>query len=239
MLAVVLVAAGLVSVFRVFTAARDHFVATLPAAPAWQAAVVGISAFILAEFMVITSVVSARVFFTGRARWIFAVPATLGLAMAIVGNAVITKPQAAFSLDALWSLLETLAPPVAALFAALIIERLVLDAIQRRHASERAYQEAIARWQEIVDNIEHTQQWRAAYATALREVLRETNARGRGATERIAHMEQMTDAQWREAVTRELEADAWWETHNVESLDANPTQTPTPAPTAHHNGATA
>ena len=230
MLFVVFTAAANVSVFRVFTAGRDHYLTTMPNQN-WQAAVVGVSAFVLAEFMVIASVIAARVYFQGRARWLLALPAALGLAMAFVGNAVITHPTLGLGLADLWGLLETTTPPTAVLFMALIGERLILDAVRRQHANERAYQQALAEWQQATAEPENLPGWRAAYANALREALIAANSKGRGSTARREYMQTLGAEEWRALVWRELAADNWFEDPTPDTVShtaPNPTQAGNP-----------
>lgn len=200
---VVLWAAANVSVFRVFSAGRDHFIATLPGQE-WQAAVVGASIFAMAEFMVIVSTIAASVLFAGRARWIMSIPIALGIAVALVGNWYIAQP------GDFWSWLETIVPPVAVLFMAIILERLLLQVVEQRHANETAYQEALAEWQHKTAEPEKHVSWRATWANVLWDALRTSNARGRGAAERREYMASMNDTQRSAVVWREMQADNWF-----------------------------
>jgi hypothetical protein len=214
LMAVVLVAAAMPSLFRLFTAGRDYFLHGID--NHFLAAIVGISTFLLAEFLIILSTISARVYFTGRARLVFVVPIVLGLAMALVGNWTVAKPTDLFG----W--LETLVPPLAVLFIALIGERLVLDAIESKHANERAYQEALVSWQAATAQPERSPKYTAAYANALKAALIASNGKNRGGTERRELMATLTNAHWRALVDRELKADEWY-TEPHEAVIVNPT----------------
>jgi hypothetical protein len=230
LMAIVLIAAAMPSLFRLYTAGHDYFLHGID--NPLLASIVGISTFLLAEFLIILSTISARVYFTGRARLIFVVPIVLGLAMALVGNYVIAKPADLFG----W--LETLVPPVAVLFLALIGERLILDAIEARHANERAYQLALASWHAATAQPEHSPRWKAAYSNALKAALISANSRERGATERKAIMAEFTTADWRRLIDRELSAEDWY-TSPEPVVIVNPTQAPEQTPLAvlaHMNG---
>jgi hypothetical protein len=229
MLLIVFTAAANVSVFRIFTAGRDHFAETI--AVGWQASIVGVSAFLLAEFMVIASTIAQRIYFKGRDRWLMAVPIGLGLAMAFIGNWTISQPEVSLTAAGIWSVLETAAPPAAVLFMAIIGERLILEALRNRHANEQAYQQALAEWQAETSDPEKSQRWRASYANALREVIREANSSGRGQKDRRALMATLRGPDWSALVWREMQADEWFAPS--QDWQGNFTQ----APAASSNGA--
>jgi hypothetical protein len=202
LMGVVFVAAAMPSLFRLFTAGRQYFAhgITDPV----QGAIVGVSTFLLAEALIILSTIAARVYFTGRARAVFIIPIGLGLAMALVGNWTIARPSDLFG----W--LETVTPPVAVLFLALVGEKLVLDAIHQRHASERAYSAALAAYEAATRNPEEHPQWRRMYAAALREALKAANSTGAGSTKRKEQMSAFTSRDWSALVGREMAADEWF-----------------------------
>lgn len=201
MLLIVFFAAANVSVFRVFTAGRDHFMESINIG--WQAAIVGASTFILAEFAVIASTIAMRIYFDGRDRWLMGMPILLGLAMAFVGNYTITQP------NTVWAWLETITPPAAVLFMAVIGERLILSALETRQANELAFQRAHQDWRERTADPEASPQWRITYGNALREAIRKKNASGRGRAEREQLMQAMRGPEWSAVVWREFEADNW------------------------------
>lgn len=214
LMTIVLLAAAMPSLFRLYTAGKSYFLHGID--NQFLAAIVGISTFLLAEFLIILSTISARVYFTGRARLVFVVPILLGLAMALVGNWTVAKPTDLFG----W--LETLVPPVAVLFIALIGERLVLDSIESRHANERAYQEALASWHESTARPEDSPRYNSAYANALKAALIASNARNRGGQERREIMASLSSAQWRALIDREIRADDWY-SNAEDAVTINPT----------------
>jgi len=248
LMAVVFVASAMPSLFRVFTAGRDHFQdsittyrideATLnlldetlisqsdqqqatPSHIALQGAIVGISTFLLSEFLIILSVIVANVYFTGKFRLVFIIPVSMGLAIAYVGNWTVTRPNDLFG----W--LETIIPPTAVLFLGFIGERLVLDSIQTRHANEVAYQEAYQAYQAIATEPEKSPEWLPRYANALKNALIDANKKGQGATARMNLMNTLTSREWSYLVKRELEELNWYSTIQVESPPTQ--QAPMPA----------
>lgn len=220
MLVIVFAAAANVSVFRIFTAGRDHFLETIGIE--WQAAIVGASSFLLAEFMVIAATIAMRIYFTGRDRWLMALPIGLGLLMAFVGNWTIGQPKIEFTASGLWSILETATPPAAVLFMALIGERLILETLRNRHRNEQAFQAALAEWLKMTAEPEKSPIWRRSYANALKEVIREVNSNGRGQKERREFMQQMRGPEWSVVVMREMQADQWFEEIALDPFGAEP-----------------
>lgn len=202
LMVIAFIASAMPSLFRLFTAGRDYFQHGIDSG--WQGAVVGVSTFILAEFLIILSTITARVYFDAKQARIFIIPILMGLSVAFVGNWTVTQPNDLFG----W--LETIIPPSAVLFLALIGERLILDAIETRHANEQAYQSALAEYQVLVDNPEQSPKWISTYANALRDALRSANGRGRGASERVELMASLSLEDWRVLVARELQALDWF-----------------------------
>jgi len=202
LMAVVFVAAAMPSLFRLFSAGRDYFLTGIN--DHWQAAIVGVSTFLLSEFLIVLSTIVARVYFTGRARLIFIIPVVMGLLMALVGNWTVVRPHDVFSF------LEAVIPVFAVLFIALIGERIILEALETRHANERAYQEALQSWQVASATPEQHPRYMSALANALRDAIKAANAEGTGATQRKALMSAFTVDHWKPLVYREMQADQWY-----------------------------
>lgn len=241
---VVFVAAAMPSLFRLYTAGRDYFGHGI--ADPVQGAVVGVSTFLLAEFLIVLSTISARVYFQGRARLLFVVPILMGLSVALVGNWTITQPSDLFG----W--LETVVPPVSVVFIALVLEKLILDSIHARHANEQAYQQAlvdwktavtdqqtseeaayrdaVVAWQDMTRDPEHAPDWTQVYATALREAIKAANAHGTGKTARVDLMQSFNGRDWSLLVRREMDADRWYE--QIDHVEALPEVAAAPAPAA-------
>jgi hypothetical protein len=152
----------------------------------------------------VLSTIAARVYFTGRARLIFIIPVVMGLAMALVGNWTVVRPHDVFSF------LEAVIPVFAVLFIAFIGERIILEALETRHANERAYQEALHSWQVASNTPEQHPRYMSALANALRDALKNANSEGSGATQRKALMSAFTVEHWKPLVWREMQADQWY-----------------------------
>jgi ribosomal protein L11 methylase PrmA len=71
--------------------------------------------------------------------------------------------------------------------------------------NERAYQQALSTWQDTAAFPEKHPQWSAFYANALRDALRQADARRQEA------LAALTTADWRSLVYRELPAERWYE----------------------------
>lgn len=203
------VASAMPSLFRLFTAGRDYFSHGIDSG--WQAAIVGVSTFLLAEFLIILSTIAASTFYRGKQRLIWVFPVVMGLSMALVGNWVVTKPSDVFG----W--LETLIPPLSVLFIALAGERLILESIKTRHANERAFQQAMQAYNQVVNDPEQHSRWQQFHANALKESLRQAQSGGRGTKERLEIVQTLTNQEWASLVKRELMADRWFE--SVESAE--------------------
>ena len=68
-------------------------------------------------------------------------------------------------------------PPLVVLSTAYVLKGQILETIEHRHATERAYQTALADWQAATAEPEQHPQWSQFYANALQDALRKANAR--------------------------------------------------------------
>jgi hypothetical protein len=160
----------------------------------------------LAEFLVILATISANVLYTGRLRWLFAIPVVMGLSMAVVGNVTIVKPHDLFS----W--LEALVPVGAVLFIAVIGERLTLESITNRHSATLAYETALAEYQKMTQSVESHPKWIQAHAESIKHEIVAVNSRGSGSTQRREYMASLQPAEWKKLVMAELQMDEWFTT---------------------------
>jgi hypothetical protein len=122
--------------------------------------------------------------------------------LALTGNIQISLPghtQSPFA----W--LEAVAPPLIVLSTAYVLKEQALESIEQRHADERAFREALAEWQTDTASPELHPLWVQFYANALRDALRKANNR------RQETLGQMTQDDWRVAVTREMQSERWYE----------------------------
>lgn len=223
LMVLVFLAAGAVSFFRLFTAGRDGFLHTINVE--YQAVIVGLATFVLAEFLVITSTLLGSIYVEGRLQKALNTLAIVaGLLVAFVGNWHVTRPSAAF----MW--LETLVPPFAVLATALLGEKMLLRSLKTRQAQKTAYQQALADWKHATADPESSPRWKSVYATVLREKLREVNSSGQGKTRRVEIMASLDRASWRALVYREIDADNWY------ADDEQPPALPLPALVISANG---
>ena len=126
----------------------------------------------------------------------------IATAIALVGNVQVALPG---HIESPFAWLEAIAPPLLVLSTAYVLKEQMLEAIEQRHANERAYQEAINDWQRAAVNPEAHPRWMQFYANALRDALRKANSRRRETVEALTH------GDWRALVYRELQADNWYE----------------------------
>ena len=122
--------------------------------------------------------------------------------LSLMGNIQISLPG---HMNSPFAWLESVAPPILVLSTAYVLKEQALESIERRHANERAFQAALTDWQAATANPEDHPHWQQFYANALRDALRKVNSRRQEA------LGQMTQADWRIAVTREMQADLWYE----------------------------
>lgn len=109
------------------------------------------------------------------------------------------------------------APPLLVLSTAYVLKEQLLDAIETRHANERAYQEAVNLWQSATADPESHPHWMQFYANGLRDAIRKVNSRRKDA------LENLTTANWRALVYRELQADNWYAQPMMDAVLADQT----------------
>ena len=134
--------------------------------------------------------------------------ASMGIAttIALVGNVQVALPG---HMESPFAWLEAIAPPLPVLSTAYVLKEKLLDAIEQRHANERAYQEAMNDWQRATVSPEAHPRWMQFHANAIRDSLRKANSRRRET------LEGLTQGDWRALVYRELQADSWYETPEI------------------------
>ena len=120
------------------------------------------------------------------------------------------------------------------LSTAYVLKEQVLEAIERRHADERAFQTILSEWQAATSNPEKHPQWSRFYANALRDALNKANYRRQEA------LTALTIADWRMLIFRELQTERWYVEPEVDSIlpsEGEATMPPVPLdPQARHNG---
>lgn len=196
-----LLAAFTPSAIRLYVIGSQTFGAAVPYELAMVA--VGVATVLTAEIgQVVFSLALATMGTTMNARRLLYISMGIATLIALVGNVQIALPGHA---DSPFAWLEAIAPPLLVLSTAYVLKEQMLEAIELRHANERAYQVAVNEWQTATVNPEAHSQWMQFYANALRDGLRKANSRRREA------LETLTTGDWRALVYRELQADQWYE----------------------------
>jgi hypothetical protein len=195
-----LLAAFTPSAIRLYVIGSQTFGAAVPYELAMIA--VGIATVLTAEVgQVVFSLALATLGTSKGARRLLYTSMGIATAIALVGNVQVALPG---HVESPFAWLEAIAPPLLVLSTAYVLKEQMLDAIEQRHANERAYQEAVNEWQRATVNPAAHPRWMQFYANALRDSLRKANARRREAIETLTH------ADWRALVYRELQADDWY-----------------------------
>ena len=197
-----LLAAFTPSAIRLFVIGSSTFGAAVPYELAMIA--VGIATVLTAEVgQVVFSLALATLGTSKGARRLLYGSMGIATGIALIGNVQVALPG---HLESPFAWLEAIAPPLLVLSTAYVLKEQMLEAIELRHANERAYQEAINDWQRATINPEAHNRWMQFYANALRDALRKVNSRKREV------LETLSQADWRALVYRELQADDWYAT---------------------------
>lgn len=133
--------------------------------------------------------------------------------IALAGNAQAVGTHAT---DGPFALLETYAPPILVLLTSSILKGQAISGVKARYDANAAYeadykaweketQAAKRAWQDAFDNAPEHHSWQRVRAFALREALRRNNARS------TAVLRELTDYDWHALVTREINADQWFD----------------------------
>ncbi len=151
--------------------------------------------------------------------------ASMGIAtiISLAGNIELALPGHLISPFA-W--LEAVAPPILVLSTAYVLKEHVLEAIERRHADEQAFQAALANWRASTATPEAHSAWSQSYANALRDELRKANYR------RQETLAALTTADWRALVYRELQTEYWYMVPDENDVPARKVQEVEPIPLA-------
>jgi hypothetical protein len=203
-----LLAAFTPSAIRLFVIGSKTFGAAVPDSLALVA--VGVATVLTAEIgQVVFSLALATMGTTASARRLLYASMGIAMAIALVGNVQVALPG---HMDSPFAWLEAIAPPLLVLSTAYVLKEQLLDAIETRHANERAYQEAVNLWQSATADPESHPHWIQFYANALRDAIRKANSRRKEA------LTELTTADWRALVYRELQADNWYAQPVIEQV---------------------
>jgi hypothetical protein len=220
---VLLLAAFTPSAIRLYVIGSQTFRQAVSSSAAQTA--VGLATVLSAEVgQVVFSLALATLGTSQSARRLLMISMMIATTIALVGNVQISLPG---HTDSPFAWLESIAPPLLVLSTAYVMKEQILEAVEIRHANERAFQVALAEWQTTIATPEDFSTWMQFYANTLQGALRKANAR------RKETLGQMTVEDWRLAGGREMRADMWYQnaepdngsslsfSHAVEAITAN------------------
>jgi hypothetical protein len=160
-LAFIAISAGIISAFRIYYAARDYFLVSIPNQD--LADVVGYLTPPAAELLVVISTFSGMIYATGKNRWAFVFPMFIGAAVAFVGNWHMSDPHTT------WGWVETLFPPSAVIAVGFYFELVMLPDLERRQKNEAAFKKADAEYNRLISRPDDHPAWLNIYGAALWE----------------------------------------------------------------------
>ena len=238
---VVLAAAFAPSAIRLYAIGSSTFAAAIPHAASAIAA--GIAMVIMAETaQILFSLAVAVMDASKTAKRLLYLSMFGATVLALVGNGQVSLPGHELNPFA-W--LESFMPPLLVLSTAYILKEQMLTAIAQRHANTQAYQEAVNVWNMANAQPEKHPRYMSALANALRDALKDENAKGTGATARRETMASLDTEAWKRLVKRELLADDWYSdmpdaprAQEVQQTDRQPLEAaPITRQTAHRRAA--
>ncbi len=229
-LGLAMLAAFLMSLFRVFTAGRDLFLQHIN--DPIQAAIAGIATFTLAELLVVGSMLAMTIYFTGWKRLLMLATALMGVLVALTGNIVVSEPQD------WWGWLDAVAPPLAVLLISLAFEAMLIASVRDRQKAMAEYQSAIDEWKKNTARPESALIFHNRYfPNAIKRQLKRINAMGTGSQRRKEIMAAMRPEHWNVLVTRELKASDWFDAQKgnqmLEHTDMQASEVITISPNGH------
>lgn len=203
---VVLAAAFAPSAIRLYAIGSTTFAQAIPHAGSAMAA--GIAIVLMSETAQILFSLAAAVMDTSKtAKRLLYLSMFGATVLALVGNGQVSLPGHEMNP---FAYLEAFLPPLLTLSTAYILKEQMLTAIAHRHANNVAYAEAVNAWKLANANPEKHPRYMSALANALRDALKEDNAKGTGAQARREYMAALDTESWKRLVKRELVADEWY-----------------------------
>lgn len=208
LLLVMFLAAANISLFRLFNISRDHFLEDIHVG--WQAAIVGISVFLIAECAVIVSFVVMEIYHLyGWKRNILWFIIAGGLSTAYVGNYSLVRP------DTLFGIIETFFPPTAVIGVALVAETLITEGAKERQATKKAFEAANQAYKLATANPEKHPDFFRYFYYEVKDFIYKANKRYE---ERKEYLDGLTDQEWVQVIKKALETDALY----LEAMSAIP-----------------
>lgn len=200
---VVLIAAFVPSAMRLYHAGHDAYLHGLDSNVA-NAVIAGIAIVLLAETTQLIATLALAMIEANSQRVLLYTTAALATCIAVVGNVFVAQPTDPFANAITWQLvfawLDAISPPLIVLSVANVLKHLALDAIQQHHASQQAYNEALAKWQaDVAKPAEEHPRWQEFYTDALQDAIRRANS-----NIRRADWHQLDRASWIYLLQREM-----------------------------------
>ena len=165
-----------------------------------QAALAGVLGFVLAEFMIIVSVVASHTIAKGKRglQVALVIPVLIGGLIALFGNIVIEQPHDIFS----WGV--TIAPPVVAIIFSHILSTLFLYSLVARTKNGADFKQALFAWTLAHNKPESHPDFQKQFIAYLKIEIVNANLLGSGSKHRKSILDSLTYTDWRSVVKREL-----------------------------------
>lgn len=225
LLLVVVLAGANISIIRVYEAGAARH-SQFGSSPEWQSKLIGVSTFVLAEFMVIVSTLAATTLFEGKQRRIMVVPVILGLLMAVLGNWVVAAPRlSGWTVVSLWEITDTLVPPMSLIFMAMILERILTDAVRMRFEMVTRFNEALLSYKLMIKDPSKHEEYKYELANSLKLAILKANKRGKSSEDKMRYLNSLSGQGWRELVLREMDPGHWMDVKETPSVPAAPEYT--------------
>jgi len=165
-----------------------------------QAALAGVLGFILAEFMIIVSVVTSHTIAKGKRglQVALVIPVLIGGLIALFGNIVIEQPHDIFS----WGV--TISPPVVAIIFSHILSTLFLYSLVARTKNSADFKQALDVWTMAHNKPESHPDFQKHFIAYLKTEIVNANVLGNGGKARKSILDSLSYTDWRSVIKREL-----------------------------------
>ena len=202
---IVLLTAFLLSAMRLYHIGYQTFYETLQ--QDLSSTVAGFAIVLLSEAAAVLFTIAMSVIGQTRTQRRILLASIMGsAALALSGNYYVALYDQNVTV---FSILESMLPPLLTLSTAYVLKELLLRVIEQRHADHVAFEQALLEWQQSIANPDQHPRFIQAYANELRDALVKLNRRRKLAREVI---EGLDSSHWQALVERELRAEDWFMT---------------------------
>lgn len=195
--ALVLLAAGVVSFQHIMEAAREANEGVIGA---------GVSYAIMAEFSALVVMLTIDVLYPGRSWAKILLVATLLLAVVIA----FTGNYSAIQPSSFWEWLLVAGPPMFTLAMASVIERMTIKWQRDRAIWQRELRDMQEAWDTKRNSMESTPEFLNSFANAIWGAVLQANGRGRNAKEQREALTSMSVTEKRQIVSKEMKRLDWY-----------------------------